>query len=293
MNSWQRWIKAPKTHWLHRTLFQIHLWMGIGLGLYIFLISVSGSAVVLRPQFTQWFISSRVIPTEEGPLVEEVLEIRVAQVYAEYEVLSVASSPFRSRALQVSLMQNDQESSRFFNQYTGEDLGTTNPWQVATVEWLVRFHDELLLGQKGRTINGIGGAFLLLMVLSGIIIWWQGRSRWRDGLQVKRQSKRSLNWQLHSFFGFWSLLLMFAWGITSVYFAFPEPFNDFIDFIDSDMEDYERPDAWLLFLIEIHFGRFGGLWGRGLWVVLGLLPAVMFVTGFILWWKRVVKRRWL
>jgi uncharacterized iron-regulated membrane protein len=28
-----------------------------------------------------------------------------------------------------------------------------------------------------------------------------------------------------------------------------------------------------------------------LWFVLGLLPAALFVTGFVLWWTRVVRRR--
>jgi uncharacterized iron-regulated membrane protein len=27
------------------------------------------------------------------------------------------------------------------------------------------------------------------------------------------------------------------------------------------------------------------------WIVLGLVPAVLFVTGFVTWWVRVVRRR--
>ncbi|NNC65037.1 MAG: PepSY domain-containing protein, partial [Gammaproteobacteria bacterium] len=48
-----------------------------------------------------------------------------------------------------------------------------------------------------------------------------------------------------------------------------------------------RPgEEMLLTLIRWHFGRFGGLTIRVLWVILGLIPAAMFVTGFIVWWKR-------
>jgi uncharacterized iron-regulated membrane protein len=46
----------------------------------------------------------------------------------------------------------------------------------------------------------------------------------------------------------------------------------------------------LLALIRWHFGRFGGLGVRTLWVVLGLLPAALFVTGFIVWWRRSARR---
>ncbi|HJP36711.1 MAG TPA: PepSY domain-containing protein [Gammaproteobacteria bacterium] len=37
----------------------------------------------------------------------------------------------------------------------------------------------------------------------------------------------------------------------------------------------------MLTLIRWHFGRFGGLEIRILWVILGLLPAFLFTTGFI------------
>jgi uncharacterized iron-regulated membrane protein len=47
----------------------------------------------------------------------------------------------------------------------------------------------------------------------------------------------------------------------------------------------------------LHFGRFGiGPIGelpvKVVWVVIGLLPGVLFYTGFLPWWNRVIKRRW-
>ncbi|MFZ8928934.1 MAG: PepSY domain-containing protein, partial [Pseudohongiellaceae bacterium] len=144
----------------------------------------------------------------------------------------------------------------------------------------------------GRRLNAIGGGLFIVMVLSGIVLWWQGRSRWNEGLQIKRVSSHSFVWQLHSFLGFWSLLLLFVWGITAIYFAFPQPFEAVIDAFDNDLADFERPDGWLLFMIDLHFGRFRGSWPwlPYLWVILGLLPAVMFISGFILWYRRVLKK---
>lgn len=290
MNGWQRWLKAPQTLWLRRFLLQLHLWLGIGFGLYVLVISVSGSAVVLRPQVNQWFVQSRVEPVGEA-LRGAALEERVAQVYADFEVVRLVPSTNPQRSLYVGLRKDGVDHARFFDQYRGLDLGETFPWQVRGIEWLTRLHDDLLLGRTGRTINGLGGGLFLLMTFSGLFIWWQGRRRWKEGLVIRRDSPRGLYWQVHSFLGFWSLLLMFAWGLTGVYFAFPEPFNQFIDFMDGDLDDFDRPEGWLLFLIDLHFGRFGGLWSRLIWTVLGLLPAVLFFTGFVLWWRRVVRRQ--
>lgn len=294
MDSWKRWLQAPQTLWLRRVLFQLHLWMGIGLGLYILMISVSGSAIVLRPQISRWLIPSQVPSTVGVELTGAALEARVAAVYADYTVANLVPSTREGRATYVALLNGaGEEETRYFDQFAGVDLGSTYPWPVATVEWLTRLHDELLMGRTGRKWNGAGGVLFLLMTLSGIVLWWQGSQRWKEGLLIRRGSTRSFNWQLHSFLGFWSLLLMFVWGLTSVYFAWPAPFDAFIDWMDADLEDFERPDGWLLTLIDFHFGRFRGLlWANILWIFLGFLPATMFITGFILWYKRVVKR-WL
>lgn len=160
------------------------------------------------------------------------------------------------------------------------------------MEWMVLLHDELFLGRQGRVVNAAaGGLLFVLMAVTGLVLWWQGRTRWWEGLMIRPGSGRSFLWQLHSVLGFWSLLLILVWGVTSLYFAFPAPFEFIIDTMDDDLNDFERPEGWLLGLLKLHFGRFGGLAVRWSWVVLGLLPAVLFFTGFILWWRRVIKRR--
>ncbi|MDT8398040.1 MAG: PepSY-associated TM helix domain-containing protein [Pseudomonadales bacterium] len=297
MNDWQRWLQAPQTLWLRRALFQVHLWLGIGFGLYLLVISVSGSAVVLRPQFSQWFTPSRVPSTAGEALRGQALEAKVAEVYSDAQVTTVAVSTIPGRAVYVAMTREGREYTRFFDPYTGTDLGETFPWPVRTMEWLVKLHDDLLLDRTGRQINGLGGMLLLLMLMTGLVLWWPGRAHWRNSLVIRRRSARSLFWQLHTVLGLWSLLLLLVWGLSAIYFAFPAPFEFIIDSFDADLYDAERPDGWLLLLLDLHFGRFGGLWGRLTWVVLGLLPAFMFITGFVLWWRRVVtgrlKEKWL
>ena len=50
--------------------------------------------------------------------------------------------------------------------------------------------------------------------------------------------------------------------------------------------DFVRPgDEFIPFVLDAHFGRWGGWWGRIGWAVLGLAPAALFVTGFLVWWR--------
>ena len=156
------------------------------------------------------------------------------------------------------------------------------------LSWFVDLHDNLLVGTTGRRLNGIGGAAFLLIVLTGAVLWWPGRGRWIHSLTVSRHSRGlQLLWRLHSTLGFWSFALLACWGFTAIYFAFPLPFEALIDRFDPNPDDFDRPgERLLLTLIAGHFGRFGGIEVRIAWILLGLVPVALFVTGFLLWWKR-------
>jgi len=52
--AWHRWVRQPQTVWLRKALFQVHLWSGVGLALYVFFISVTGSVLVYRNELYAW-----------------------------------------------------------------------------------------------------------------------------------------------------------------------------------------------------------------------------------------------
>ena len=48
MSTWQQWVQRLESLWLRKCIFYIHLWVGAGVGLYIVLMSVTGSLIVYR-----------------------------------------------------------------------------------------------------------------------------------------------------------------------------------------------------------------------------------------------------
>ena len=49
------WRRQPQGTWLRKALFQVHLWTGLGVGLYVVVISLTGSVLVYRSELRQRF----------------------------------------------------------------------------------------------------------------------------------------------------------------------------------------------------------------------------------------------
>jgi uncharacterized iron-regulated membrane protein len=43
---------------------------------------------------------------------------------------------------------------------------------------------------------------------------------------------------------------------------------------------------------SVHFGDFGGLFSKILWVLLGIGLAGLTVTGYPMWWNRLLRKKW-
>ena len=157
-----------------------------------------------------------------------------------------------------------------------------------SVEWLVNLHENLLLGKTGRLLNGIGAICVTTVCVTGAIIWWPGLKNWRRSLKVSWGSRFArFNWDTHSALGFWCFLFILMWGISGIYFSFPQAFNSLSAFLDP-RDKYA--DRILFGLSELHFGRFGW-YTRSALGCLGTCPAFLAFTGVFLCCHRMIYHR--
>jgi uncharacterized iron-regulated membrane protein len=229
-------------------------------------------------------------------LSDDQLKAAAVRVFPNHTVTNVWPAKRPEQPVEVWLNRDatGRAIHRLFDPYTGKDLGPPDPAGVRFIVWLASLHDDLLNGDKGRAVNGYGAIVLTLLCLTGLVIWWPGVSNWRRSLTVDLKSNWKLfNWNLHSAVGFWSFLLVLMWALSGVYLAFPNPFQDVVEYLqpagnfkDSDVR---FGDEFLRWLSRLHFGRFGGWPIKALWTVLGLIPLVLFITGAVMWWNRVLR----
>jgi uncharacterized iron-regulated membrane protein len=292
LSGWQKWLRQPQLLRWRRSIVQVHLWLGLALGAYVVVLSATGSLSVLRPDVHRWFIP-RNVPMEGTRLTGEALRDALRRTYPRYEVTNVFERPRADAPVMVTLMLEGATVDRLFDPYAARDLGSSYPPIAEAIEWVVDLHDNLLGGTTGRTVNGVGAVLFLGLGITGAIVWWPGVRRLGRSMVPGRPTKSTqFARRLHIALGFWSFALILVWAITAVYFAFPDLFERTIDYFDADLTDAERPGAeFLRTLVNLHFGRAWGMTVKVVWVAIGLLPAVLFVTGGITWWARVVRQR--
>lgn len=305
--AWQHWVRQPQRLLLRRMLFQIHLWSGISLGLYIFFISVTGSVLVYRNELYVMATPDPVISTTSGPTLSDGQLTEAALLsHPGFEVTRIIRPTNPDQALEIWLERDDKVRKRLSDPRSGEDVGSAAATGIMFVSTLIELHKEFLAGPTGRTLNGIGALAVLLIVLSGLVLWWPGLARWRRSLTLHRGvGWRRLTWDLHSMVGFWSAGFILVFAVSGLYLCFSESIHAFAERIQpATVENAGRRfiDSVLYWLAFLHFGRINGIGipcsGPGVcdqsvkavWALFGLAPAAMFVTGATMWWNRVLRR---
>jgi uncharacterized iron-regulated membrane protein len=306
MNLRERWLRRPRTVLFRKVCFQVHLWIGIAIGLYVVLLSVTGSALVFRREMDTAF-------RPQGPTIDATTQLlskgQLAQAalaaypgatvdrVGEPQAVRDGATRRRTALVRVLLRQHGETFERDFNALTGEDLGDPWPWKAEALLALADLHDDLLMvdGRRGRFWNGVGSILVTLLCITGAFIWWPGVRSWRRGMAVKwSAASPRLNYDLHSAMGFWFFSIILIWAVSGIYLSFPDPFTHTVDWIWGVPEKLEaRPgDVILEWLVRLHFGRWRNSHIlKAIWVIMGLVPAAMFVTGTVMWWHRVVRKR--
>jgi uncharacterized iron-regulated membrane protein len=284
------------------------MWSGIALGLYILLMSVTGSVLVYSNELYVAATPEPILSKSSAPrLSDDQLADAARRLYAGYGVVKIGRALNPDQAVDVWLRRAGQVKLRLFDPRTGSDLGDSVPTAIRLISKTIDLHDNLLAGSAGRKVNGAGALALLVMAMTGITIWWPGIGTWRRSLTLHRGvGWKRMTWHLHSMIGFWSLAFLVVFGLSGAYLGNPQPFQDLADRLEpvtaanAGLRIGDKIIYWLAFL---HFGRINGIGipcrGPGLcdqttkavWAIFGMAPAVMFVTGAILWWNRVLRPR--
>jgi len=266
VNFLQRYFRRPQQLFARRLNFQIHLWVGIILTLYMVVIGVTGSILVFRPELERlcglkpW----QNIRTKEpvADIVTVVENLKTA--YPRSHLVSV-DAPAENEATFVAVLQGRGQIKVACGPKEGKVLGEF-PRGRNWLDIVQELHETLLLQRRGfgRMLNGVGAAFLLLLNATGMVIWWPGIRNWKRALKVDFQRNwRRINFDMHVSVGFWTILIASFWALSGVYFGWPRQVFQFVNSLSPVITarppaitvnpEHDAPDLDLRLLVQQAF----------------------------------------
>lgn len=344
-----------------------HRIAGLTAGVVLCVLGLSGSVLIFRPELERlaWPNLFQVQPIGNSSSLEQLrTQSQLHAAGLELYRIRLAADP--SSSVEFIFGEAGRLTTRVYvDPYTRRVLGVrtadTDPFLL-----LQALHFDLLARETGRKMNGILAVALLLLGVSGVVIWIRSTATLAHRLIPRWQVRPARrNWGLHMAVGIWGAPLLLTMGGTALYFAFHDPVAQFIyavtfssprhplpklvtgppaaslDLLLSRARDAEPAGEFTLIrlpralgqpatanyvlpgdlsdlganavhldphngevlrvdrlrdmaigprivaaFVPIHFGTFGRLPSRVLWALLGVLPSLLFFTGFAMWRRR-------
>jgi uncharacterized iron-regulated membrane protein len=212
---------------MKRMLFQVHLWVGLVAGLLIALLGISGSALVYRGDIERRIVADWLtVPVAgERHSLDEAVE-RALRRFPSRELARLVVPPEPSSTVEVVLQVPRPRNlaaadlvSVFVDPYTLEVVGVRRKAETA-MGWLQDFHYALFAGEPGLKVNGVAAIGLLVLALSGPVLWWPGRGRWGHAFKVRRGPPTATWRDIHAIAGVVAWLALMLITLTALYFAF-------------------------------------------------------------------------
>lgn len=231
-------LVSPRKSMLRKILFQLHLWLGLVLSLYVVVIGLSGATLVFQDEIRRTTLPHQSYAPNHRASISTVLA--QAKPLSANERLTYIAFPQRPSPWWVLYFTKDSGTTRavYADAVTGHPFANRGR---QFIDWVEDLHIYLLSGRTGFQVNCAMGISLLLVTLSGIVLWWPGKKistrdlflRWNHGW-------KRMNYDLHRVVGFWTLLIVVSWSLTAIYFLFPAQVMAWIERI-SPLQGMRQP----------------------------------------------------
>jgi uncharacterized iron-regulated membrane protein len=206
---------------------QIHRWAGLIVGLFFLLSCISGAVLVFEKELDPVLYPAHYYhqANSEGRVLPLDSLIHLARDFAKPLPLQELSIPADFPTTGNLIFRTDggrlQRNYLALNPYTGM-LTSTIPGGRHVFTFAEEFHRRLLLNDIGKKITGICCLIYLLILISGLILWWpKNKKVLKQRVKVTWDaSRKRLNWDIHSVGGFYALALLFLMCFTGLTWSF-------------------------------------------------------------------------
>lgn len=171
----RRRTSAARPFRVRRLVRWAHLWAGLALSVALFVLAVTGSALTYKEAYWRWAYPELRM-ADPGALPPEELQAELA----------AARDHFGDDLRSVKLPEPGVPAYHLYLT-DGEAFMTVGGHQVLdrwgprdrVMSFLFDLHAHLLAGERGEQVGGVIALLGVLMILTGVYLWWPTRRRFR------------------------------------------------------------------------------------------------------------------
>ncbi|SAK63645.1 peptidase [Caballeronia temeraria] len=192
-----------------RTLWRWHFYAALFVMPLLIVLAITGTIYCFQPQIEPLLHRDRMVVADtHGPqLSRDVLLAKAVASEPRGAVPTLAQiETDRTRSAEfVFRLPSGESESVYVNPYDGTVLGTLSV-EHRLMKQVRNLHRGLMLGKTGELLMELAGCWTLVMIGTGIALWWPGRLNARKGgLWLPRLSLEGRAWwrDLHAVGGIW------------------------------------------------------------------------------------------
>jgi uncharacterized iron-regulated membrane protein len=218
--------EKAKKYTFRKFINDAHLWLGIGSGIILFLVCLSGTVLTFEEEIKALFAKEFAVADTAGrtlPMKE------LTESLSQEGIVSNVTIPAETNeALKFSIKTSPQErrgTTYFVDPYSGEYQKVQKSNLDGFFLTMFKMHRWLLLETEvGRPIVGVATLIFLFMAISGIILWFPKRMKWKNfkpGLKIKFNANwKRINHDLHNTLGFYASIFLVIMSLTGLFWSF-------------------------------------------------------------------------
>ncbi|VVD61462.1 peptidase [Pandoraea morbifera] len=192
----------------YRTLWRWHFYAGLFVMPWLMVLALTGTLYVFAPQIEPWLYHDRmIVDASDSPrIAEQTLMEHAASALptgARISSVEVNRAPERSAEF-IFRLPDGARQSVYVNPYTGTVLGTLSV-EHRLMQQARNLHRSLMLGKPGEWLMELAGCWTLVMLGTGLALWWpRAGATWANALRPRWQLRgRALLRNLHGVMGLW------------------------------------------------------------------------------------------
>jgi uncharacterized iron-regulated membrane protein len=212
---------TPRGAAVYRVLWRWHFYAGLFVMPFLVILALTGTLYCFQPQIEPLLYRSKLIVQDRGQprLPLETLRQRVehaAPAGATLATVSIDTRRTRSAEFIVKLPAGDSESI-YVDPYDGRILGAVSV-DDRFIQQMRMLHRKLLLGRPGELLMELVACWTLVMIVTGVCLWWPRGNASRGAVLMPRRSAPGRIWwkELHSAIGVWFAFGAVAFVITGL-----------------------------------------------------------------------------